>query len=119
SIALSDVARLNRTLAAGTGFHLAIATVVACLALFLGPAALGIVAPAGPLAPHARTVFGCTLGTVLLRTTLSAYRGVVSGAQRIDAPSRIGAAASDRKSTRLNSSHQIISYAVFCLEKKN
>src|SRR5207244_5981461 len=31
-----------------------------------------------------------------------------------------GAAAegADRKSTRLNSSHQIISYAVFCLKKK-
>src|SRR3954463_1976130 len=27
--------------------------------------------------------------------------------------------ALDRKSTRLNSSHTIISYAVFCLEKKN
>src|SRR5258708_21816559 len=27
--------------------------------------------------------------------------------------------ATDRKSTRLNSSHQIISYAVFCLKKKN
>src|SRR5438552_9543277 len=27
--------------------------------------------------------------------------------------------AEDRKSTRLNSSHQIISYAVFCLKKKN
>src|SRR5438552_14258693 len=27
-------------------------------------------------------------------------------------------ALSDRKSTRLNSSHQIISYAVFCLKKK-
>src|SRR5258708_29854808 len=26
--------------------------------------------------------------------------------------------AEDRKSTRLNSSHQIISYAVFCLKKK-
>src|SRR5258708_21795591 len=33
---------------------------------------------------------------------------------------RIGGNASklDRKSTRLNSSHQIISYAVFCLKKK-
>src|SRR5258708_16374969 len=29
------------------------------------------------------------------------------------------AAFQDRKSTRLNSSHQIISYAVFCLKKKN
>src|SRR5258708_25821977 len=27
--------------------------------------------------------------------------------------------AEDRKSTRLNSSHQIISYAVFCLKKKS
>src|SRR2546426_4766587 len=30
-------------------------------------------------------------------------------------PARIGA---DRKSTRLNSSHLVISYAVFCLKKK-
>src|SRR5258708_10958750 len=29
-----------------------------------------------------------------------------------------GARVRDRKSTRLNSSHQIISYAVFCLKKK-
>src|SRR3989454_5623979 len=28
-------------------------------------------------------------------------------------------AAADRKSTRLNSSHLVISYAVFCLKKKN
>src|SRR2546426_5958858 len=28
-------------------------------------------------------------------------------------------AGSDRKSTRLNSSHLVISYAVFCLKKKN
>src|SRR5258708_22211131 len=30
----------------------------------------------------------------------------------------VGQARLDRKSTRLNSSHQIISYAVFCLKKK-
>src|SRR5437879_11628414 len=29
------------------------------------------------------------------------------------------AAGRDRKSTRLNSSHRCISYAVFCLKKKN
>src|SRR5215204_7197298 len=29
------------------------------------------------------------------------------------------AARADRKSTRLNSSHTVISYAVFCLKKKN
>src|SRR2546430_5580428 len=35
-------------------------------------------------------------------------------------PSPSGAsAAGDRKSTRLNSSHSQISYAVFCLKKKN
>src|SRR3712207_8610480 len=32
---------------------------------------------------------------------------------------RQGYAVSDRKSTRLNSSHANISYAVFCLKKKN
>src|SRR5258708_40254462 len=31
----------------------------------------------------------------------------------------LAVAGEDRKSTRLNSSHQIISYAVFCLKKKN
>src|SRR5258708_32031427 len=30
----------------------------------------------------------------------------------------LGLGGRDRKSTRLNSSHQIISYAVFCLKKK-
>src|SRR5256886_3470076 len=35
------------------------------------------------------------------------HESIVSGAQR-----------SDRKSTRLNSSHSQISYAVFCLKKK-
>src|SRR5258708_26191696 len=33
-------------------------------------------------------------------------------------PGRLVIAKKDRKSTRLNSSHQIISYAVFCLKKK-
>src|SRR5207247_10676787 len=31
----------------------------------------------------------------------------------------VGSTARDRKSTRLNSSHEWISYAVFCLKKKN
>src|SRR5207244_3080620 len=43
----------------------------------------------------------------------TALFGVIS-MQRIGAPS----IRPDRKSTRLNSSHQIISYAVFCLKKK-
>src|SRR5438034_8693713 len=38
------------------------------------------------------------------------------GARRASLPPR--RAPSDRKSTRLNSSHTVISYAVFCLKKK-
>src|SRR5260221_5259039 len=38
-----------------------------------------------------------------------------AGAQHEDAPVGIRL---DRKSTRLNSSHTVISYAVFCLKKK-
>src|SRR5260221_9567339 len=34
-------------------------------------------------------------------------------------PRQRGARLLDRKSTRLNSSHTVISYAVFCLKKKN
>src|SRR5947208_12618494 len=41
-------------------------------------------------------------------------------AQHLVAPHQLGEdrTQGDRKSTRLNSSHQIISYAVFCLKKK-
>src|SRR5258708_17213242 len=41
-------------------------------------------------------------------------QGLVKTEQRRIAPPH----RADRKSTRLNSSHQIISYAVFCLKKK-
>src|SRR2546426_8554847 len=34
-------------------------------------------------------------------------------------PPRMDPPEQDRKSTRLNSSHLVISYAVFCLKKKN
>src|SRR5438552_12846095 len=37
---------------------------------------------------------------------------------QIRAANNGGESQPDRKSTRLNSSHQIISYAVFCLKKK-
>src|SRR5688572_31420737 len=37
----------------------------------------------------------------------------------LDEKPRSAAAVADRKSTRLNSSHSQISYAVFCLKKKN
>src|SRR5258708_23137652 len=47
------------------------------------------------------------------RCTPSAMRAKTLSSVGTSAPHR------DRKSTRLNSSHQIISYAVFCLKKKN
>src|SRR2546427_4585146 len=37
----------------------------------------------------------------------------------VNAKDDMGKTALDRKSTRLNSSHSQISYAVFCLKKKN
>src|SRR5207248_8918222 len=40
-------------------------------------------------------------------------------ATSVDAPVRRQLEKKDRKSTRLNSSHRTISYAVFCLKKKN
>src|SRR5258708_9510298 len=45
--------------------------------------------------------------------------GFLIGCHRVVAgQKRVEFLAGDRKSTRLNSSHQIISYAVFCLKKK-
>src|SRR5690606_39735120 len=50
------------------------------------------------------------------------FRGQVGGDGHLElhAPHRLGQAhhVRDRKSTRLNSSHVKISYAVFCLKKK-
>src|SRR2546428_8787245 len=63
--------------------------------------------------------------TLFPYTTL--FRSLVDGAQQGAVDVRIGDAAArdaerkayaDRKSTRLNSSHDQISYAVFCLKKK-
>src|SRR3712207_7202454 len=45
--------------------------------------------------------------------------GGEGGLEDRDARGRQQRAAQDRKSTRLNSSHANISYAVFCLKKKN
>src|SRR5256885_13311872 len=46
-------------------------------------------------------------------------RGQALGLGRVRAPhGDDGEPAEDRKSTRLNSSHLVISYAVFCLKKK-
>src|SRR5439155_20349326 len=42
-----------------------------------------------------------------------------SGTTRLVPPAACTTSTRDRKSTRLNSSHVAISYAVFCLKKKN
>src|SRR5438128_7944205 len=54
--------------------------------------------------------------TTLFRSSLAEFhkRAPASGRLHID----ISIAIVDRKSTRLNSSHGSISYAVFCLKKK-
>src|SRR5207244_10111460 len=55
-----------------------------------------------------------------LRHPISVRRARLLTDVRADFAARAQRADSrDRKSTRLNSSHQIISYAVFCLKKKN
>src|SRR2546426_6668698 len=57
-------------------------------------------------ARHGRARLGSPLGQAGLDVPPSA------------APRRGGRSGGDRKSTRLNSSHLVISYAVFCLKKK-
>src|SRR5207244_5148862 len=42
-----------------------------------------------------------------------------AGEYRLEIDGNKAVVQKDRKSTRLNSSHQIISYAVFCLKKQN
>src|SRR5438034_3020721 len=49
----------------------------------------------------------------------AAYTRAITRAQGRAGPAAAAAGCPDRKSTRLNSSHTVISYAVFCLKKKN
>src|SRR5437764_11607465 len=62
--------------------------------------------------------------TLFPYTTLFRSRSASRAGTRLCRRARIGKAGSrpacdgDRKSTRLNSSHRCISYAVFCLKKK-
>src|SRR5207249_10806933 len=94
--------------------------------------------PRSPLFPYT-TLFRSTVlpplrsgETVLRRSTVSHVRGAIAPHDDLPAlvqrpqPGRRGSrgprdgrAKGDRKSTRLNSSHVSISYAVFCLKKKN
>src|SRR2546426_9096050 len=60
--------------------------------------------------PNVLTVAG--LGAALV------LRGVLGVGVLVDGVEGAGLALLDRKSTRLNSNHLVISYAVFCLKKK-
>src|SRR2546427_7771800 len=70
--------------------------------------------PRSTLFPYT-TLFRSNFALGLARCRKTEFRGnVVQKLQR-----RQAAIEEDRKSTRLNSSHSQISYAVFCLKKKN
>src|SRR5947208_12970129 len=56
--------------------------------------------------------------TTLFRSSPSWAKQVFPDVPEDVAVAKLADAILDRKSTRLNSSHQIISYAVFCLKKK-
>src|SRR2546429_2826632 len=55
--------------------------------------------------------------TTLFRSVMTARPGRIRKITALDLP-HPRESTSDRKSTRLNSSHGYISYAVFCLKKK-
>src|SRR3712207_7177194 len=61
---------------------------------------------------------GCDRGGVEPRARVGHGPGVGVDPFQGDVPARVEAVVRDRKSTRLNSSHANISYAVFCLKKK-
>src|SRR5438445_8380563 len=69
---------------------------------------------------------GVSVGLLVATPTPLIATDAVVAVPSIDAPARPGAltrspvivCSEDRKSTRLNSSHANISYAVFCLKKK-
>src|SRR2546426_7363540 len=63
-----------------------------------------------PAASPRRRIGSVLVKGVAVRSTSSAPSSATSAAP--------AASVQDRKSTRLNSSHLVISYAVFCLKKK-
>src|SRR5438132_4165060 len=62
---------------------------------------------------------GCQHDDIACHEQEAAAVGIVHVAHRGHAPQHAAVRyVQDRKSTRLNSSHTVISYAVFCLKKK-
>src|SRR5439155_23657484 len=66
-------------------------------------------------------LFACAFNLLLGYVGLLSFghAAFFGGASYITAHAEKRGMAEDRKSTRLNSSHVAISYAVFCLKKKN
>src|SRR3712207_4919508 len=60
----------------------------------------------------------CTIEEVLHKIELESGFGFFVNSKNLDLKRKVSVSVSDRKSTRLNSSHANISYAVFCLKKK-
>src|SRR2546430_5630916 len=76
--------------------------------------------PRSTLFPYT-TLFRSRLGDVALRADAQRLANItLVGRRRVEQDRRLGVEDTDvdRKSTRLNSSHSQISYAVFCLKKK-
>ena len=80
------------------------ATLAACAALHADAISIHALREEGDSSPFFK-------GKIAVLISIHALR------EEGDVVIRMIAAWSDRKSTRLNSSHQIISYAVFCLKK--
>src|SRR5207245_4877861 len=73
----------------------------------------------GPRQPRqmSKLVLGLTAAPPVALLTTRNLEGTLTSVKNL-VGLRIGVATPDRKSTRLNSSHGSISYAVFCLKKK-
>src|SRR3712207_7117413 len=71
-------------------------------------------------APHTHPT-PCRLGEPMaaIRRADATWNGNLAQGRGVVTASTSNAFSQDRKSTRLNSSHANISYAVFCLKKKN
>src|SRR5205807_10245902 len=74
--------------------------------------------PRSTLFPYTTLFRSASRDTTGLAAEGQSPRHQVQFRSNLDLSRRLQLDASDRKSTRLNSSHLVISYAVFCLKKK-
>src|SRR2546430_10187745 len=74
--------------------------------------------PRSTLFPYT-TLFRSDTSTPVTSTCVTHSEGPTPASSQVNATQAVALSeATDRKSTRLNSSHSQISYAVFCLKKK-